>query len=101
MTYLLAGSLAALSLLVQARGPVPRGPYATLFRVPVQTAEAPRFQAVQPIPATVEKTVERGPCNMPVIVGNANVDPKMIVPVERGSIDHKIRVIEPAVCWEK
>jgi hypothetical protein len=42
--------------------------------------------------------VERGPCNMPVIVANADIDPKMIVPIERKNADVKIRAVEPSAC---
>ena len=45
--------------------------------------------------------VERGACNMPMIRGDARHDPKSIVPIERGKTDHKIRAVEPSVCWEK
>ena len=44
---------------------------------------------------------ERGPCNMPIIRANPNVDPKIVMPIDRERIDAKIRAIEPAVCWEK
>jgi hypothetical protein len=45
-----------------------------------------------------QNRVERGPCNMPIIVANPDIDPRMVVPVERRNADAKIRVIEPRAC---
>jgi hypothetical protein len=43
--------------------------------------------------------VERGPCGMPIIVADASVDPKMIIPIPDDAKQiAKIRVAEPAPC---
>jgi hypothetical protein len=48
--------------------------------------------------ASQTRTVERGPCNMPIVRANPAVDPKMVVPLRTEGVDAKIRVIEPGVC---
>jgi hypothetical protein len=47
-----------------------------------------------------QPSVERGPCNMPVIRANSTVDPKMVVPVPRDT-DARIRVIGPTICGQR
>jgi hypothetical protein len=107
MTHELLTGLIAMALLAQLQSP-PKpqdalaGPYRQLFSVqPVLPAEQ---VTVRPSPRVVETTsrLERGPCNMPIIVAKPAVDPKMIVPVAKNNnTDPKIRVIEPPVCGPK
>jgi hypothetical protein len=44
------------------------------------------------------RSPERGPCNMPIVRANPEVDPKMVIPHRAEGVDAKIRVIEPTVC---
>ena len=47
------------------------------------------------------RTVERGPCNMPIVRGNPSVDPKIVISHRAEGVDAKIRVIEPGVCGKR
>ena len=83
-----------------------------LFAVPLivvpglpvpQQADQPtsRGQHIEVIPPK-QFNVTTGPCNMPVIVGDASVDPGILIPrthSEGGK--HKIRVVEARACGEK
>ncbi|HJR59147.1 MAG TPA: hypothetical protein VJ813_07115 [Vicinamibacterales bacterium] len=51
--------------------------------------------------AGTSQVLERGPCNMPVIRANPQVDPKIVMPIERENSDPKIRVIGPTICGQK
>ena len=48
-----------------------------------------------------KRTVERGPCNMPIIVGDATVDPGILVFPPKTHGKAAIRAIEPTKCWVK
>lgn len=110
MTNALIGGVVVLTVLVQGHAATGAAqgradPYSGLFTVEppeaVRTGEVAIAAIDKAIPARERYRVERGPCNMPIVRGNAAVDPRSIVPVERGTTDHKIRAVEPAVCWEK
>lgn len=107
MMNVLIGGFAVLSLLVQAQSartlaetPASAGQMVTF--VPAWPPKAQeltdrarlRLNALRPQP-------ERGPCNMPVIRANSDIDPKMVVPIEQGKNQAKIRAVEPTICWEK
>ena len=96
MMNLLVGGVALLSLVVQSHPQTEhakRALYGKLFTlskpgiVPGAGIEPPRV-------------LQRGPCNMPMIVGTAQADPKIVKPIEKGNTDPKIRAIEPPVCWQ-
>ena len=103
------GGLAILALLAaQARGtenvPVSQSrPHsAEIVRA---AAGAPKSQQpaivsreVKPRVIETRPRVERGPCNMPIIVADPTVDPRMILTVEQKNVDAKIRTIEPRTC---
>ena len=109
MTQGLIGGLALLVLLAQAQSPQQATvsqirPY-TVETIRAGTPRAPKNQ--QPVivsrdmkPLVLERRnrVERGPCNMPIIVADPTVDLKMIFPVEQRNVDAKIRTAEPAAC---
>ena len=109
MTNALIGGVIALSLLVQGdltKKP-PReaaGPYSHLFTIkPPETKSVVAVQldvARQALSALRGGRVERGPCNMPMIRGDARLDPKSIVPIQRGNTEARIRAIQPSVCWD-
>lgn len=109
MTNALIGGVVALSLLAQgdqAKKPSPEAvpPYPTLFNVKPSTEVQVNLQIEMAKKALVSvrgRRVERGACNMPTIRGDASVDPKSIVPIERGKTDHKIRAVEPSICWDQ
>ena len=47
----------------------------------------------------MNRGIERGPCGMPIIVADASVDPKIIVPIPDDARQNaKIRIAEPAPC---
>ena len=97
MVNLLVGGVALLSMAVQGDQQVEQARRALYGRLltlsqPVLVEAGGSEQAVLP---------QRGPCNMPMIVGNAQVDPKIVKPIEKENADPKIRAIEPPVCWEK
>ena len=84
------------------------GPYQTLFRI-----EPPRGSGTVQVPVAEPKTtharviemgprVERGGCNMPIIVARPEVDRKIIVtPPDSAKKAAKIRAIEPPLCGDK
>ena len=41
---------------------------------------------------------QRGPCNMPIVPANPDVDRRLIVPIPADGADAKIRVVEPTIC---
>ena len=67
--------------------PTTEGQSVAVLGLPSQAAALPR-----------RHHPERGPCNMPIVPANPDVDPRMIVPIPKGRADAKIRVIEPGVC---
>lgn len=75
-------------------------PYKNLFEVaPVQ--KAPESATPKLVLGAVKEVggLQRGPCNMPIIAANADVDPKIIVPIpEHAKKSAKIRAIEPPKC---
>ena len=90
MMNLLVGSVALLSVVVQSHQQAEhakRALYEKLF-----TLSQPGIHRANP--------QERGPCNMPMIRGNAQVDPKIVKPIEKGNMDPKIRAIVPTICWQ-
>lgn len=109
MTNALIGGIVALSLLVQgdpAKIPSPEAaPYLKLFTVKPSSDAKVQERRIDIARKALLKlqggSVERGACNMPMIRGDARVDPKSIVPIERDKTDHKIRAVEPSVCWDK
>jgi hypothetical protein len=80
-------------------------PYKRLFVTrpidEVQTGKAKTalLKHSQPIPTQFR--LERGPCNMPVVRANPDVDSRIIAPIAPGKHQAKIRVIEPTTCGEK
>jgi hypothetical protein len=107
MTHELLTGLMTLPLLLQLQSaPKPLDssahPYQQLFTVQPQHQRAAQNVTIQHgrTPARAETTAQvlRGPCNMPIIVANPAVDPKMVVPIEKQGTEPKIRAIEPPVC---
>jgi len=104
---LLASAAVVLSLFVQghtrmpASNPTSRA-FSDLFTVEQADKQRLRvaFQSVQGRLSAPRPTVERGPCNMPMIRGHATVDPEILVPIERTNADPKIRAIQPSACWQ-
>ena len=81
--------------------PPPDTPFGKLFQVPPIEKAPERSTPRKPTPGTVKQHggVERGPCNMPIITANADVDPKILVPIpEHAKKSAKIRAIEPPKC---
>jgi hypothetical protein len=66
--------------------PTAEGQSVTVLPLPSQTAAPQRHQ------------LQRGPCNMPIVPANPDVDPGMLVPIPAEGVGAKIRVIEPTVC---
>ena len=61
----------------------------------------PRGRHIEVIPPK-QFNVTTGPCNMPVIVGDASVDPGILIPrTHSDGGKHKIRIVEPRACGEK
>lgn len=87
----------------------PHKSYGTLFKVqPIQKGpQTPQIVTPgKPVPGVVKQDgllgVERGGCNMPIIAANADIDPRIIIPIpEEGKRSSRIRVIEPSKCWKK
>ena len=107
MTNILIGGFMALSLVVQGHvRPSPdassqpyQGPFTQAPRQGETVSPAPQLlRQVTPAPSNAP---ERGPCNMPVVRGTAEVDPRFVVPIKRENTDPKIRAIEPQICWDK
>jgi hypothetical protein len=70
--------------------PAPRA----ALTVPQAASSATGAQAVDK-----HRGTERGPCGMPIIVADASVDSKIIVPIpDDARKNAKIRVAEPAPC---
>ena len=67
--------------------PAANGQSVTVLPLPSQAAALP--QRHQP---------RRGPCNMPIVPANPDVDRRMIVPIPGDGADAKIRVVEPTIC---
>jgi len=65
---------------------------------PVGQAEAAPSLAIGQSAGVQQRSTERGPCNMPIVRANPDVDPKMVIPHRAEGVDAKIRVIEPTVC---
>jgi hypothetical protein len=80
-----------------------RDPWRGLFLVkPVPAADG-RSVTVLPLPAQAAALPQRhqprrGPCNMPIVPANPDVDRRMIVPIPTDGADAKIRVVEPTIC---
>jgi hypothetical protein len=96
MVNLLVGGVALLSVVVQGNQQTEhakRALYGKLFTLaqPVIVQRGGAERATLP---------QRGACNMPMIAGNTEVDPKIVKPIDKGKTDPKIRAIEPPVCWE-
>jgi hypothetical protein len=97
MMNVLVGAAALLALVVQGHQQAEQlkgSAYGKLFTLVTPTA----VQGKGVDPAGVP---QRGACNMPMIAGNTQVDPKIVKPIEKANTDPKIRAIEPPVCWEK
>jgi hypothetical protein len=108
MTQGLIGGLALLALVAQTQ----TAQRATVSQIRPYSIEIVRAGAgapknPQPVivsreakPLVVERQnrVERGPCNMPIIVADPTVDPRMILTVEQKNVDPKIRTVEPRAC---
>jgi len=61
----------------------------------------PRGRHIEIIPPK-QFNVTTGPCNMPVMVGDASVDPGILIPRPHSDAGkHKIRIVEPRACGEK
>ena len=87
------------------------GGYAELFAIPpiiVPGLEVVTLK-VQPAIPQLRHTqvftpnpyaVTTGPCNMPIVVGDANVDPGILIPTPNHG-KHKIRTVSPNGCGEK
>ena len=76
-------------------------PYGALFQVPPIEKAPESVTTRKPVYGTVKEVggVHRGPCNMPIIAANADVDPKILVPIpEHAKKSAKIRAIEPPKC---
>jgi hypothetical protein len=67
--------------------PSPEGQSVTVLPLPSQAAALP--QRHQP---------QRGPCNMPIVPANPDVDRRMIVPIPANGAHATIRVVEPTIC---
>jgi hypothetical protein len=79
-------------------------PWQSLFAVkPLPTAEG-QSVTVLPLPSQANPArpqrhqPQRGPCNMPIVPANPDVDPRMIVPIPADGAQAKIRVVEPTIC---
>ncbi len=78
-------------------------PWSGLFEVkPLPTAEG-QSVTVLPLPPQgialpQRHQLQRGPCNMPIVPANPDVDRRMIVPIPADGAHAKIRVIEPTIC---
>ena len=108
MTNILVGGIMTISLVVQGHVRAPSSdagskPYQGLFSQAQRQGDIvyPAPQLLRHAAPAPSNAPERGPCNMPIIRGNAEVDPKIVVPILRENTDPKIRAIEPRVCWEK
>ena len=44
--------------------------------------------------------IQRGPCNMPIVVGDASADPRILIPHSH-SREAKIRVVQAPACGAK
>ena len=115
LPLLLVSALTAATALAQdataTRGVHVSSPYKRLFTV--GPAEVIRKQPTKPQPAEPghrprpvkvspqqQHTTDRGPCNMPIIVGDASADPGILIP--RKHIESpRIRVVEAPACQEK
>ena len=86
------------------------GGYAELFAIPPMIVPGlpvvtPKIQPATPqLRHTEVFTPDRyavtGPCNMPIVVGDASVDPGILIPApDHGK--HKIRTVVPKGCGEK
>ena len=79
-------------------------PWSGLFVVePLPTPEG-QSVTVLPLPSPAFSALperhqpERGPCNMPIVPANPDVDRGMIVPIPADRVDAKIRIVEPTIC---
>lgn len=96
-------------------GQVPRshgGPYQQLFAVPPVTPEGATFvkpfmapDTHRPVPFEIFPSAHRalkpGPCNMPIIVGDAGVDPGILIPRTHAEASRIRIVAPPQPCREK
>ena len=48
-----------------------------------------------------QPNVTTGPCNMPIIVGDASADPGILIPRQTHHGKSKVRIVEPKACGEK
>jgi hypothetical protein len=110
MTHVLIGGLAALALLAQAQTSRPSvfstRPYSGLFvALPAKSLATPTVPVVvrrqTHSVAQSRAQIERGPCNMPIIVATPEIDPKIVRTIPRDRTEAKIRVIEPSPCGTK
>ena len=114
VSLLLVSALTAATALAQdarATPSVHASPYKRLFTV--APPEVIRKQTTTPTPGgsshrtrpikvspQQQHTTDRGPCNMPIIVGNASADPGILIP--RKHIDSpRIRVVDAPACQDK
>ncbi|MBA2302077.1 MAG: hypothetical protein H0W08_05535 [Acidobacteria bacterium] len=96
----------------QAQASPPREPFKQLFLTQLpdpistddklleqQAALRRRHRALAPVSSS-QPRLERGPCNMPIVRANPGIDAGIVVPIERGGSEAKIRVIEPTQCGQ-
>ena len=63
------------------------------------TVHQPASRATTGRVVEVRRGIERGPCGMPIIVADASVDSKMIIPIPDDAKQiARMRVAEPAPC---
>ena len=78
-------------------------PWSGLFVVKPLPAADGQSVTVLPLPPQgialpQRHQLQRGPCNMPIVPANPDVDRRMIVPIPADGAHAKIRVVEPTIC---
>ena len=108
----LTAAMAAGQNLHSTRGPHKHSPYEGLFAGTTSSALAPiPVSGVTPVkpqlgprPAELSprprQATERGPCNMPIIVGDASADPGILIHRKHLPAP-RIRVVEASACQDK
>lgn len=97
--------VAAVMSVLAAQGEKPRAtvagtPYASLFQQDAQPQPHVKPGYGRVVEITRGK-IERGPCGMPIIAADAEVDPGMIAPIpEKDRNAARIRAIQPE-CFRK
>jgi hypothetical protein len=87
------------------------GGYAELFAIPPIIVPGLEVVTLKIQPATPQLrhtevftpnryAATTGPCNMPIVVGDATVDPGILIPTPHHG-KHKIRTVAPKACGEK